>query len=655
MALGDQNAARTSAPPTTTVIATPANAPVRTQHRWGRWIASALLLLLLVVLVYVGVFLARPAWQGYQAAQTVRTLVADGLTGDDAPALEEAIVRADDAYGAVVRGMRPINPLLRLLGFLPRWGGTLAAAPELMEIGLEASAMAVEIAPVLQPALAADGMLARASALADALGTDQARVERLAQHAEQISLLVPQLPVENLEPRIAGLLQQVEPLLPLLPDMMRALPDVPTLLGNDAPRTYLLLVQNNHELRSTGGFITAVGRVTLDKGEIVELDFADSYDIFRLNTAHPPPPEPMQEYMGIPYLVFRDANWSPDLPTSSSVAHALYTLDSNLDYSDTITVDLFAVERLIDALAPLEIAGVDTPITGANILDVVKEMWARPPDSEGDVAESVKSWWGDRKNFIPLVAQAALAKVMVGDVDYGKMATAVLTALDNREIQMVTTAPAVQELLADKGWDGAMAPPEQGDFVALVDTNFGYNKANAAIAREMRYVVVAASAPDVPATATLTITYTHQIDGDDPGCDQTPRYGTSYDDMVARCFFNYVRVYTPADSKLVAMTGVFDESIQSQRSEKNTQQFAGYFILPPGESNTVTITWQLAPEVNQLLLDGGYSLRVQRQSGSGALPLAVEVGDAVYSTTLEAGRLDWSPAMQADATAASTQ
>lgn len=643
MTVSDQNAAGSAAVPSTTALSAPSSAPVHRRRRWGRWIAGAILLFLLALLVYVLFFIARPAWQGYQVAQELRAIAASGLTVDRAPAIADAIVRADAAYGAVVDGVRPFNPLLRRLGFVPEWGGTIAAAPELMALGREASAMAVEIAPALEPALAEDGMLARVAALSSALAEDPARIERLAEHAERIGFLAQDLPVEQLDPRIAGALREVDGLLPLLPDMMRALSGVPALLGHESPNTFLLLVQNNHELRATGGFITAIGRVTLDRGEIAELDFSDSYAIFRYDTAHPPAPAPMERYMGIPYLVFRDANWSPDLPTSSSVAHALYTLDSDLDYQDTVTVDLHAVEGIVNALAPLQIEGIDTPIDGDNILEIVKEMWARPPDSEGDIAESLTDWWRDRKNFIPLMAKSALEKVMGGDADYGDLAAALLTALDNRQIQIVTDAPGVKEMLAERGWDGALRPPATGDFVALVDTNFGYNKANAGIERTMEYVVTPPAAAGERATATLTITYTHTIDAEDPGCDQTPRYGTTYDDMVARCFFNYLRVYTPAGSELVSMTGVFSDSVTSQRSERNTQQFAGYFILPPNESNTVTITWTLAPEVSQSLADGAYSLRVQRQSGSGPLPLTVRTSDRTLATTLEAGKLDWSP------------
>lgn len=646
MALSEQQAAQTASATPTTAIAS-STIPPKGRRRWGRWLAASILLVFLALLFYVGLFIARPAWQGYRAAQDLLAIARGGLNAAQAPAIEDAILRADVAYNALADGSRPFHFLLRRLGFVPQWGGTLALAPELIEIGREGSAMAAEIAPALATALAADGMLQKGAALSATLADDPERLERLAQHAERIAVLVPALPVEHLEPRIAAILAEVQPLAPLLPDMVRALPGVSVLLGQETPHTFLLIVQNNHELRPTGGFITAVGRLTFDQGEIVEMDFSDSYAIADYKKLHPPPPAPMKEYMGLPYLVFRDANWSPDLPTSSGVAHALYQQDAGLDYDATVTVDLFAVERIMDALAPISIDKIDTPLTGGNILEIIKELWARPPDAEGGesvaIDKDLGEWWRNRKDFIPLLAQAVLQKVMSGDADYGALAAAAITALDNREIQMVSNAPGVRGLLAERGWNGALEPPSSGDYIALVEANFGYNKANAAIEREMHYVVTPPLVMGDRATTTLVITYTHTIDAEDPGCDQTPRYGTSYDDMIARCFFNYLRVYVPPGSELVEMTGVYAGTITSQRAEKNTQQFAGYFILPPDESNTVTITYLLSPEVSQLLADGVYTLRVQRQSGSGPLPLSVHVGEEMLATTLEAGSLDWAP------------
>ncbi|MBK8046944.1 MAG: DUF4012 domain-containing protein [Anaerolineales bacterium] len=64
-------------------------------------------------------------------------------------------------------------------------------------------------------------------------------------------------------------------------------PHAPWLLGMDAPRTYLILVQNNHELRATGGFIAAIGTVSVDQGKITSFDFVDSYDLYSTTSTYP--------------------------------------------------------------------------------------------------------------------------------------------------------------------------------------------------------------------------------------------------------------------------------------------------------------------------------------------------------------------------------
>ena len=46
---------------------------------------------------------------------------------------------------------------------------------------------------------------------------------------------------------------------------------LPSLLGADKPAEYLLLAQNPDELRATGGFIGAVGVLTLDQGRPGEI------------------------------------------------------------------------------------------------------------------------------------------------------------------------------------------------------------------------------------------------------------------------------------------------------------------------------------------------------------------------------------------------
>lgn len=429
-------------------------------------------------------------------------------------------------------------------------------------------------------------------------------------------------------------------------------PSLPWLLGMDAPRTYLLLVQNNHELRATGGFIAAVGRVTVDKGRLTELDFVDSYQLYSDKSTYPPAPRPMREHMAIELLVMRDANWSADFPTSAQIARALYAQETGVEVDGIFSVDLNAVKLLVGALGELQVPGADEPITGANIEEQVIRFWEKPVGSSATSGEQVDAdWFNRRKDFVPAIAKAALERIQSG-ADYGALLAAAQTAMDARSIQGWVDNPQVQGVLSEAHWDGGLAPLDGADFLAVVDTNMGYNKVDAAMQRSLAYTVTwpesgaGTGAEDGRGLAAVTITYTHPITTPDPGCDPSPRYGKTYADMIARCYFDYVRVYAPAGSELTAAEGVAADTVTSRLGERGTQEFAGFFVLPPGQQQQVTFTYRLPAG----LTAENYRLVVQRQSGTQPLPLRLQIGDGAQETQLSEGRLDWSAALAAGST-----
>jgi hypothetical protein len=415
-------------------------------------------------------------------------------------------------------------------------------------------------------------------------------------------------------------------------------PSLPWLLGIDGPRTYLVLVQNNHELRATGGFIAAIGRVSVDNGRLTGFEFDDSYALYSDKSTYPPAPRPMQQYMNLPLLVMRDANWSPDFPTTAQVARAFYAQETGLEVDGVFTVDLNAVKHLIGALGALEVPGADEPITRDNIEAQVIRFWETPVGAETTIAGGLTDeWFAQRKDFIPAIARVALDRIQGGDVNFGLLLAATQAAMDERSIQVWVNNPQVQSVMAEARWDGGLHPQRGADYLAVVDTNMGYNKVDAAIARALTYSVTWPAGPDAAALAAVTISYTHPITTPDPGCDPSPRYGKTYADMVARCYFNYVRVFAPAGSELVKARGVDGESIISRRGERGTHEFAGFFTLPPGEQQVVTFTYRLPPGITP----AGYRLLLQRQAGTQPLPLTLSIDGGMQSTVMTEGWLDW--------------
>ena len=149
----------------------------------------------------------------------------------------------------------------------------------------------------------------------------------------------------------------------------------PQLLGADRPRTYLLLFQNEDELRATGGFISAVGRVTIDAGKIISLTVEDSYAVDDFTTPYPDPPAPMRDYMGIDLWVFRDSNWSPDFPMAARQPISLYTQTRGGTIDGVIALNQQVVEALVDGLGPLTIDG-QTIANAQEMRDYMRAAWS---------------------------------------------------------------------------------------------------------------------------------------------------------------------------------------------------------------------------------------------------------------------------------------
>jgi hypothetical protein len=435
-------------------------------------------------------------------------------------------------------------------------------------------------------------------------------------------------------------------------------PHLSWLLGIDAPRTLLVLAQNNDELRATGGLISAAGTVVIDKGQVQIGDLVDAYALYSEDIPHPRTPAPLQKYMHIDVMQLREANWSPDGPTSAKLAADLYTLNTGRQVDGVLLLDTGVLVRLLEVLGEIRLEERNATLTQTNLEQQLIAFW-NPQIPPGDLAtvaaadpisrtEEIKAvlpqnWWDQRKSFVPQVAEAVLDGVRADNSDALAVIRALTGALEDRSLQLWVKDAPTAAVLHTLDWDGALAPQPDTDFLAVVDSNVGFNKVDAALERRLEYAVnwpeTSEGSPASSAVATLTLTYTHPVTAPDPGCDPTPRYGTDYQDMIERCYFNYVRVYTPAGSRLISTNGLQSDSVTSGADEKELQVFAGYFIQPPATVHTVTFGYALPATIQPRT----YALTLQRQAGVKPLPVTLHVEAVSTSTVLHRGRFDWRP------------
>ena len=232
---------------------------------------------------------------------------------------------------------------------------------------------------------------------------------------------------------------------------VKALQAGPQLLGTDQAQSYLVLAQNRDELRATGGFISGIGLLTMEDGKILQFDLGDSYQIDDFSKAYPAPPEPLKRFMLADYWVTRDANWSPDFPTTAQQAQALYTLSTGVQTQGVIAFNQQMVKKILEVIGPVQVPGTDEPVTAANVEDYMRQAWA-PAPQEGLSQE----WWLHRKDFMQQLGSAMLVKALSSgnQEQLLNLAKTVVEMLDQGQLQVYFNDPTAQAALKAGRCDG---------------------------------------------------------------------------------------------------------------------------------------------------------------------------------------------------------
>jgi hypothetical protein len=407
---------------------------------------------------------------------------------------------------------------------------------------------------------------------------------------------------------------------------------LPDLAGADEPDTYVFIAQNPDELRATGGFISAVGELTLDEGRITNFSIDHTDNITSSLSLYPEPPQQLSRYMDIYYWVFRDANWSPDFPTAVRDMLPLYELERGHRPDNMIAFTPTTLHYVLEALGPLHVEGSADPVSAETLEQYIRTQYNR--SEQRDI---------HRKAFLEPFLEAIIERLQSNLSPHERLevARAILRALNERHLLIASTDDEVAALLAQNEWDGAVQPGTQ-DFVMIVDSNVGYSKANTYIQQAILYDIDLRT-PDTP-TATLTIRHTHTLNRSEPCWHwSSPVAGTSseltaYQNYTDRCYWDYLRVLVPDGSRLLGietqpvpeewlLSHLDTGTVHQQRGVRDTTMFSTFLIVPMGETRETVLHYQLPADV--ITYDeqghGYYQLRVQKQAGREALPFTVRL------------------------------
>jgi hypothetical protein len=554
-----------------------------------------------------------------------------GLSADTIATLRQEIMAAELDVQALKGTLGPAIGLSGRLGWLPSVGPSLQAVPHLVTAGENSLAAASALLAAAQPmldtlqsgrAVSPETQAGLSERVLPVLRDAQPLLVEAQDRLEQAIVAYDQIAPSELIGPLAGPAARVGEYLPAARAAAQAASVAPLLLGAERPMTYLVLVQNNDELRPTGGFISAIGVLTLNRGRIVRMDFKDGYAVDNWQRDHPAPPAPFDTYMGTQMWTFRDSNFSPDFPTSAQAAEYFAALDLDLHPDGVIAADQTAVAILLQGLGPVQVPeDGNADISADDAIEKMRAYW-RPHSGVDGATGQYETWTEQRKQYVSNLV-AAMRRKLENDtrsIDMVQLGKAVLQALDEKHILIYLHPPLGNGLTSLAGWDGAITPANS-DYLYVVDTNMGWNKANAVISRTIDYAVTIDQ--NGQGAADLTIGYTNHSNRQTP-CLHKSYYEDTYDQMINRCYFNYLRIYVPDGSNLAP--GGAETSMASAGMEAGKQVWDRWLEVPTQQVVSTTVSYQLsAPLLQPIGDEQRYHLVVQKQPGTDSTPTVVTV------------------------------
>ncbi len=378
------------------------------------------------------------------------------------------------------------------------------------------------------------------------------------------------------------------------------------LLGKDNPRNYLMIFQNDGELRASGGFWTAYSTMTVKNGKVTPGTASNIYDLDDKVNSRVPSPRLIKSYhINVPYLNLRDSNLSPDFPTDAKIFLEQYLkvmgnknkFDAVIAIDTEILVDMVRILGKLDTRVGTFTAEPDKRCYGCpSIIYDLQWMSGRPRNYIEP----------NRKDFMNPLMSALLANVMGSEKN--KMASLIQSLFENinqKHVMIYFPDEEMQNIGNLANITGKIVDVDQNtDYLHLNDTNFASAKSNIFITQKINHDI---NIQNGVANHKISVTYTNPS----PGSNCNLEKGDLC--LNASVYRDLFRFYTPLGSKLIKMTGSEVETVQYE--ELNKQVFEGFygnkFGLNPQSNIKTTLEYTSGVKVVK-----NYSLLLQKQPGT---------------------------------------
>lgn len=148
-------------------------------------------------------------------------------------------------------------------------------------------------------------------------------------------------------------------------------------------RTYIVLAQNNAELRATGGIAASWGVLTVDHGRIALQSFEPYGGLSKSAPGSVQMTDSEKSFFGDDYLTYaQNVSADPDFPRTAELAATMWKQQKGQDVDGVISVDPYFLQDLLKVTGGFHsAAGVD--VTGDNAAELLlHQVYMDIPDQE---------------------------------------------------------------------------------------------------------------------------------------------------------------------------------------------------------------------------------------------------------------------------------
>ncbi len=303
------------------------------------------------------------------------------------------------------------------------------------------------------------------------------------------------------------------------------------IFGGYGSRRYLLVFQNEAELRPTGGFIGSFAVLEVKNGEIISLDIppGGSYDLQGQLSVLVEPPAPL--LLSNKRWEFQDANWFPDFKTSAEKMLWFYRHSRSVTLDGVIAVNSSVLKRLITLVGPISDEQRNLVLDEKNILTSLQEVVEEGEEKKINKPKQILSDIGPQilSSLFSLKPENTLALLFNLN-----------ESLSQKEIQAYFTAPSLQQTIESFNWGGRIIKtPDDRDYLMVVNTNIQGQKSDASIKQKVHHQSLIEK--DGSIINVVTITKNH--------------IGQSGQKFYGQTNIDYIRLYVPEGSQIISAEG----------------------------------------------------------------------------------------------------